>query len=99
MERLADDPAQGDPMDECRSDPHLYASEGKDFNVLADIYWVFFCFEFYFCYFGAPQLINHLMVFSLWGSLLLKVPRLSWMKQKHVFIIFIVVALSKEQIE
>ncbi|KAF3441833.1 hypothetical protein FNV43_RR15748 [Rhamnella rubrinervis] len=39
VERVADDPAQEDPMDECRPDPHLHGGEAKDFNVLADIYW------------------------------------------------------------
>lgn len=42
MERLPNDPAQVDPMDECQSDPNLLDNAVKDFSVLADIYWVFF---------------------------------------------------------
>lgn len=40
MDRLANLHAQGDPMDECQSNPHVLDSEAKDLNVLADIYWV-----------------------------------------------------------
>lgn len=38
VERPINDP-QGDPMDECQSDPHVLESSVKDFNALADIYW------------------------------------------------------------
>lgn len=37
-ESPAEDHIQGDPMDECQSDPQI--SETKDLNELADIYWV-----------------------------------------------------------
>ncbi|KAH7511987.1 TSL-kinase interacting protein 1 isoform X1 [Ziziphus jujuba] len=39
VERLPNDPAQVDPMDECQSDPNLLDNAVKDFSVLADIYW------------------------------------------------------------
>nr|XP_011468126.1 PREDICTED: TSL-kinase interacting protein 1 isoform X2 [Fragaria vesca subsp. vesca] len=38
VETPINDP-QGDPMDECQSDPHILGNSVKDFNALADIYW------------------------------------------------------------
>ena len=40
MERLLDDPAHGDLMDDSPSDPHMLDSTAKDLSGLADIYWV-----------------------------------------------------------
>lgn len=45
MERPVNYPADGDPKDECHSDPQVVDNSAKDFNGLTDIYWV--------CYFLA----------------------------------------------
>ncbi|XP_034693729.1 TSL-kinase interacting protein 1 isoform X1 [Vitis riparia] len=39
VERLLDDPAHGDLMDDSPSDPHMLDSTAKDLSGLADIYW------------------------------------------------------------
>lgn len=49
VERPINDP-QGDPMDECQSDPHILGNSVKDFNALADIYWVCFFSRFFFTF-------------------------------------------------
>lgn len=41
MDGPTDSSSQGDPMEECEADPHLLDNPVKDFNELADIYWVF----------------------------------------------------------
>ncbi len=42
VEKRVENPAEGDPVDESESDPHILDNSAKDFSTLADIYWVCF---------------------------------------------------------